>query len=541
MLRGNPEPTAGARRPRANGPTGGVPIGEWVELESSNERGLAADRVAMTVKESTKRYEPTWESVEEHPLPAWYDDAKLGIFLHWGLYSVPGWAPQVPDIQQMLRTEGPRSMLSHNPYAEWYLNSMRVPDSPTRRHHLETYGNVPYDTFVQTFNEQSARADLEELAGVCRDAGARYVVLTTKHHDGFTLWPSERPHPAKGRYHAERDLVAEMGEAVRNQGMRMGLYYSGGYDWPFNDALLTNPADAMLAVPTGPEYLAYATAHMRELIERYEPSVLWNDICWPAGGNLAELFAEYYNTVPDGVINDRWLQPTGPRNRVTDTIARGAGNVMQATWKFLPEGWKSLTFPAATHYDFNTPEYATFDDIEATKWESTRGVGHSFGANRNERPEDIVTATGLIRSFCDIVSKNGNLLIGIGPDPSGRIPTEQRAPLEGLGEWMAINGEAIYGSRPWTVPGTKTSEDTEVRFTAGDGMVYAMLIEAPGRQRFRLRDTDASDVTGVRLLGCDEALHWDRRGGSLEVTLPERLAVSAAHVLAIEGSLRSRS
>ena len=166
-------------------------------------------------------------------------------------------------------------------------------------------------------------------------------------------------------------------------------------------------------------------------------------------------------------------------------------------------------------------------------------MGHSFGANRNERPEDIVTATGLIRSFCDIVSKNGNLLIGIGPDPSGTIPAEQRAPLQGLGEWMSINGEAIYGSRPWTVPATRTSEDTEVRFTAGTAWCYALLVDPPGRRQFRLRGTDASDVTGVRLLGCDEPLGWDRRGGSLEVTLPERLPVSAVHVLAIEGLLRS--
>lgn len=493
----------------------------------------------MTSTVSALHYQPTWDSVSEHPLPSWYDDAKLGIFVHWGLYSVPGWAPQVPDIQEMLRNQGPKAMLRDNPYAEWYLNSMRVPGSPTQRHHRETYGDVPYDAFLEAFDEGSTAADLDALAGVCRDAGARYVVLTTKHHDGFTLWPASRPHPRKGRYHARRDVVGALSDAVRGQGMRMGLYYSGGYDWPFNDALLTNPADAMLAVPTGPDYLDYATAHVRELIERYRPSVLWNDICWPAGGNLAELFADYYNAVPDGVVNDRWLQPTSPRNRATDAVARGAGDVMQAMWRFLPEGWKSLTFPAATHYDFTTPEYATFDRIEAGKWESTRGVGHSFGANRNERPEDIVTATGLIRGFCDIVSKNGNLLIGIGPDASGSIPEEQRAPLSGLGEWMSANGDAIYGTRPWVTPSSRTSEDTEVRFTTRDGTVYALLVDQPGRPQFSLRHTDASSVTSVRLLGESMDLPWGVSDGALRVTLPERLPVSAAHVLAVEGGLGS--
>jgi alpha-L-fucosidase len=488
---------------------------------------------------STTRYEPTWESVGSHPLPEWYDDAKLGVFLHWGLYSVPGWAPQVPDIQEMLQHHGPRAMLRDNPYAEWYLNSMQVPGSPTQRHHAATYGaDTPYDAFRDPFDVESSNADLDALAGVCADAGARYVVMTTKHHEGFTLWPATRPHPRKGAYHARRDLVGDLTAAVRARDLRMGLYYSGGYDWPYNDAVMANPADAMLAVPVGDDYRDYVTAHVRELIERYEPSVLWNDICWPAGGNLAELFAEYYNAVPDGVVNDRWLQPTGPRNRVIDTLARGAGDLVQATWRFLPSGWKSLTFPAATHYDIRTPEYTSFDTIEDKKWESTRGVGHSFGANRNERPQDIVTATGLIRGFCDIVAKNGNLLIGIGPNPDGTIPAEQQVPLRGMGEWMRVNGEAIYGSRPWLVPGTLTSEATEVRFTRTAGTVHALLVDPPGRRTFHLRDIDGTGATSVRLLGTDELLDIGLRDGELEVTLPDRLPVSAVHVLAVEGDLR---
>ncbi|CAN5590572.1 hypothetical protein BH10ACT3_BH10ACT3_05330 [soil metagenome] len=237
-------------------------------------------------------FEPTWDSVSGHALPGWYDDAKLGIFLHWGLYSVPGWAPQVANIQDLLHNQGPRAMLHDNPYAEWYRNSMQLSDSPTHRHHVATYGGAPYDSFVSAFDEGTAAADLDALAAVCKGAGANYVVLTTKHHEGFTLWPSTTPHPVKGRYHARRDLVGDLTEAVRAQDMRMGLYYSGGYDWPWNDAIMSNPADAMLAVPTDPAYGDYAAGHVRELIERYAPSVLWNDICWPAGGNLAGLFAE---------------------------------------------------------------------------------------------------------------------------------------------------------------------------------------------------------------------------------------------------------
>ena len=149
---------------------------------------------------STTRYEPTWESVGSHPLPEWYDDAKLGVFLHWGLYSVPGWAPQVPDIQEMLQHHGPRAMLRDNPYAEWYLNSMQVPGSPTQRHHAATYGaDTPYDAFRDPFDVESANADLDALAGVCADAGARYVVHDHQAPRGLHPVAGDPTPPAQGR------------------------------------------------------------------------------------------------------------------------------------------------------------------------------------------------------------------------------------------------------------------------------------------------------------------------------------------------------
>ncbi|MCB0901326.1 MAG: alpha-L-fucosidase [Actinobacteria bacterium] len=476
-------------------------------------------------------YQPTWESVSQHPVPGWFDDAKLGIFLHWGLYSVPGWAPQVPDIQQMLREQGPNGMLRNNPYAEWYLNTMRIQGSPTWEHHRQTYGpDFPYDGFASIFNEHSSQADLDALAEVCASAGAQYVVLTTKHHDGFTLWPSALAHPTKGHYHAQRDLVGDLTAAVRSKGLRMGLYYSGGYDWPFNNALLANAGDVALAVPPGKDYADYADGHVRELIEAYAPSVLWNDICWPPDADLAALFAYYYNRVAEGVVNDRWLQRAMPRNAVMDAGARGMGWLLQAGWRAVPEKFKNLTFPASTHYDFRTPEYASFDEIQQKKWEATRGVGHSFGANRNERPEDIITATGVIRMLCDVVSKNGNMLIGIGPDPDGSIPEEQQRPLRGLGEWLAVNGEAIYGTRPWTVAATTTTEGTDVRFTQRDGRVYAILLDQPGVRRFAFRGVRLGGDE-VRLLGSDAGVALGTAGDLRSIELPAEVPVSAALVL----------
>lgn len=478
-------------------------------------------------------YQPTWESVGGHPLPDWYDDDKLGVFLHWGLYSVPGWAPQVDDIQSLLRDRGPAAMLRDNPYAEWYLNSSRLEGSPTWRHQRETYGpDATYDRFIAPFDDGTGGADLATIAEICRAAGARYVVLTAKHHDGFCLWPTALHHPCKGRYHSRRDLVGDLRSAVLDAGLRMGLYYSGGYDWPYNNAVLRNPADSFLAVPHAPDYLRYATGHVRELIERYRPSVLWNDICWPTDSDLPALFAEYYNTVPDGVINDRWAQPPEYRGRMYEALARAGGAVVQRCWPLIPQRFKSLTFPAEHHYDFRTPEYAQFDSIEQKKWESTRGVGHSFGANRNERPQDFVTSTELVRSFADIVSKNGNLLIGIGPDEHGRIPDEQIAPLRGLGAWLRTNGSAIYRTRPWLVASATTTEGSEVRFTQREGAVHAILLDIPTRE-FGIRGVDATAVTEVGLLGLDEPVEWEVRGGRLWLRTPERLPVSPAHVLTL--------
>jgi len=488
-------------------------------------------------------YEGTWESVGTHRVPGWYDDAKLGIFIHWGLYSVPGWAPRVPDIQQLLVEDGPKRMLRESPYAEWYRNSMQIKGSPTHEYHARVYGqDYPYDNFVRTFDDASSRADLDAIADLCQTAGARYVVLTTKHHDGFALWPSAVPHPVKGDYHAQRDLVGDLTEAVRARRMRMGLYYSGGYDWPYNDAVLTTAADAVLAAPQDPSYVEYVTAHYRELIDRYQPSVLWNDISWPRDPRLPELFAHYYNTVEDGVINDRWKEPGLARNKVSDAVVRGVGAAVQALWQFIPERRKHLTFATPKHCDFRTPEYEALRTVTTRKWELAQGVGHSFGANRHEQPEDIISETDLIQCFCDVVAKNGNLLLGVGPRPDGTIPELQQAPLRALGAWLGANAEAIYGSRPWLVTESVAADGTPLRFTKSGEGVYALIMGTPHSRRLTMRAIDGSRLRRVRLVGADTQLDWTvEGGGDLSVTLPEQLPTSAVTVLDLGTDVRARA
>jgi alpha-L-fucosidase len=229
-------------------------------------------------------------------------------------------------------------------------------------------------------------------------------------------------------------------------------------------------------------------------------------------------------------VNDRWTQGRVPGPALEAGIRLG-GAAVQGLWRFLPDRFKELRTPPVPHADFTTPEYAQHAEIVEAKWEATRGVGHSFGANRHERPEDVITTTELVRSFVDIVAKNGNLLIGVGPDPDGTIPSWQAAPLLGLGAWLETNDEAIVGSRPWAVAGGRTSQGTEVRFTRRADQVYAVLLEAPPSRRFELRDIDARGLESVAVLGLDEAPEWEVIDGRLTVDLPDRLPPTPALTL----------
>ena len=416
------------------------------------------------------------------PGAVWYDDAKLGIFIHWGLYSVPGWAPRVPDIQQLLIHDGPKRMLRESPYAEWYRNSMQIKGSPTQRvpRRRPTARTTPTTTSSRTFDDASSGADLDAIADLCQAAGARYVVLTTKHHDGFALWPSAVPHPVKGEYHARRDLVGDLTEAVRARRMRMGLYYSGGYDWPYNDAVLSTAADAVLAAPQGPRYVEYVTAHYRELIDRYRPSVLWNDIAWPKDPRLPELFAHYYNTVEEGVINDRWREPGLARNEVTDAVVRGAGAALQALWPLIPERRKHLTFA--------TPEALRLPHARVRGPAHRHGAQVGAGAGRRalvrRQPSRASPRTSSRRRTSSSASatwcrRTATSSSAWARGPTGPSPRLQQAPLRGLGAWLDVNAEAIYGSRPWVVTESATGDGTPLRFTKSGEGVYALVMGMP--------------------------------------------------------------
>ena len=360
------------------------------------------------------RFEATASSLANHTVPAWYHGAKFGIFVHWGIYSVPAYAP-VPrgNIAEMFASMSPREAFKQQPYAEWYLNSLRIPNSPVRRYHEQTYGeNSSYWDFAVRFNEAARDWRAADWASLFADAGARYVVLVTKHHDGFPLWNPRARHPHMPTFHAERNIVAELTEAVRGAGMRMGYYYSGLLDWTFTPRPIRDFVDLMTNTPSSRSYAEYQERHWRELMTTYRPAMLWSDIGYPPGSNPAKLMADFYNMVPDGVVNDRWVQlPRPARFAVRLPIARQRMN-RQAVRAFHNGGTNPMQ---PVHADFTTPEYTSLAEVTETKWESTRGIGQSFAYNQFEPEESYLTVSELTRMFADIISKNGNLLLNVGP------------------------------------------------------------------------------------------------------------------------------
>jgi len=370
-------------------------------------------------------------------VPSWFTDARFGVFIHWGPYSVPAWA----EPRGELGTIPDREWFARNPYAEWYWNSLKIPDSPTADHHRRTYGDAPYEAFLDAWAAE--RFDADELMALIGRAGARYVVPTTKHHDGVALWPA----PGSGTRNTatrgpRRDLIREIATAARRRGLRFGTYYSGGLDWGFAPG---PPIESRhdFHRPVDERYAAYAYRQVVDLIDRFRPDILWNDIDWPDTGKtdspfgLFDLIGRYRAAVPDGVINDRWGVPLS---------------------------------------DFRTSEYQQHLDNEAAPaWEHCRGIGLSFGYNQLEDENEYLTPRQAVRLLVDVVSRGGNLLLNVGPRADGTLPELQRDVLEGLAAWMREGSVAIHGATPVRDGGLFRSEDPWIRWTATSEAVHAIV------------------------------------------------------------------
>jgi len=424
---------------------------------------------------------------------------------------------------------------------EWYLNALRIPDSPTAKHHAETYGkDFSYFDSREQFAANAAKVNFEDWADLFVDIGARDVVMVTRHLDGYPLWPTNIPNPhMPADYRSSRDLVGDLSAAVRSRGLKLGLYYAGGTDWTFTDEPIRRLTDLLEQGALGEEYARYATAHWRELIDRYHPDVLWNDMGWPAEQDPHEIFAAYYNSVADGVVNDRWTQVTLPDGRLGRNLYLGfIGLAMRLMAQFHRKVPKQVQ---KNHFDFTTHEYDPPTEPEKSTWELTRGLGNSFGYNAQETVANLLNGPELIRLFVDVVAEGGNLLINVGPDGEGRIPEIQQRPLRELGEWLRINGEAIYSTSPWSTRAAATADGDRVRFTQKAGAIYVVVLADELDPHLVVKGVTLPAASRGKVLGSDISVDWSRQGNDVAFTLSAGpVPAQVAHVLAITGGSATR-
>ena len=377
----------------------------------------------------------SYDTFQNRECPEWFRRAGFGIFIHWGMYAIPAFAPRGRAIHELMHDHYD-DMNKYLPYAEWYENALRLDGSATQEYHRKHFGDAPYLDFRKPFDTASQHFNADTWADLFQAAGAKYVVFVTKHHDGYCLWPTRVENPWRPGWHSNRDFVGELADAVRARGMRFGLYYSGGLDWTARNTPIANLGDMFAAVPTEKAYTDYAAAQLRELIQRYRPSVLWNDIAWPCKKDVPELFSEYYDTVPDGVINDRWFAEDGFFNHLRNEPARKTFN------ETIKARMRSVTGPQENppppHCDFRTLEYGLGAIPKDKMWEVCRGLGLAFGYNAQERPEDFLTGQQLVAMYHETKSKGGNLLINVGPTANADIPTIQSAALLALGKELSV-------------------------------------------------------------------------------------------------------
>ena len=433
------------------------------------------------------QYTANWESLDKRPTPNWFEDAKFGIFIHWGIFSVPSWATKS-------NADGFGSG-----YSEWYWERLHTPKLKIHKEftafHKKNYGDASYQDFVQQFKAELYNP--ADWAQIFKNSGAKYVVLTSKHHEGFTLWPSKEswnwnavdvgPH---------RDLAGDLSQAVKVAGLHMGFYYSL-YEW-YNPNYLSdvNQYVAERMIP-----------QMKDLVTSYKPDILWTDGEWehPASTWKSEEFLSWlFNDSPvkaNIVVNDRWGNDTRGVHGSFATSEYGHGGTDNSETG-----------------DFQRP------------WEECRGMGESFGYNRNENLADYQSGKALIHELIDVVSRGGNFLLNIGPTADGRIPVIMQQRLQEIGDWLAVNGAAIYESRRWR----EAPEMEHVKFTQKGEKIYAIVTEWESHLKIPLHRKPKQ----VILLGSSDATEFNYSGTDLSITAPvvspgSDLAASSAWVYEI--------
>ncbi|MDE2902057.1 MAG: alpha-L-fucosidase [Chloroflexota bacterium] len=470
----------------------------------------------------TTRYEPNWRSLRQHQTPRWFTDAKFGIYTHWGIYCVPAWGPN----------------------ATWYPYRMYREGEPHYAHHVKTYGHPSefgYKDFIPDFN--GAKFDADAWADLFRRAGAQFAGPVAEHHDGFALWDSAHTEWNAARMGPKRDVVGELAEAVRRQGMRYMVAMHHAENWWFfphwrSDFDTSDPRYAGLyGEPHNLDFplrdvewdeqdkpsrafLDTWKAKLVEVVDKYEPDYIWFDFGLKAVHEQykQDFLAYYYNKEAE------W-------NR---------GVVVTYKWDNLPPGVGVLDIELG-----KMPDQAYHEWITDTTVDDGSGWGYL-------RETTYKSATELVQYLVDNVSKNGLMLLNVGPKPDGTIPDEAVSALEGIGDWLRVNGEAIYGTTPWWTYGEGPTEmsvsgafsDTkeklayqgsDIRFTVKRNVLYAICLDWP-EPAFTIESLNTlypGEIRSVELLGNDGELAWRMTAEGLEIERPERRPCDSAYAFKI--------
>lgn len=450
-------------------------------------------------------FAPNWESLLNYRVPQWFRDAKFGIFIHWGLYSIPAFGN------------------------EWYSRNMYVQGSPEFEHHVKTYGpqsKFGYKDFIPMFTAR--KYDPAAWARLFQRAGAKYVVPVAEHHDGFALYDCGFSKWTATKMGPKRDLTGELVKEVRKQGMVLGLSNHRIEHWYFMDEGRkfdsdvrsgkwedfygpAQPKDSPMDPPHGPAWLDEWLVRCCEMIDKYEPELFYFD-WWinyhMAKRHLRRFAAYYYN----------WAE------------AHGKGAVLNYKEDAFPPGAAVLDF-----------ERGLSADIREMPWQTDTAVGkNSWGYVSNM---DYKTPGEILGDLVDIVSKNGNLLLNIGPRGDGSIPKQDEDILLEIGRWLEVNGEAIYGTRPWRIYGEGPAGATagafnedkrapyaaeDIRFTTKGNTLYATTLARPGREVvIHSLGSNLKLLTGaiskVEIVGSKAPVKWTRASGALKVQMPGKL------------------
>jgi alpha-L-fucosidase len=451
----------------------------------------------QTVNEQGK-WKPVPESIDLHKAPEWFLDAKFGMFIDWGLWSIAGWAPK--------KEKGAM-------YPDWYELRLET-DSAFMAYHEKNWGkDFKRDDFIPLF--QARKFQPEKLISTAKKAGMKYIVPFCKHHSGYCLWPSSFTLRDAGDMGPKRDLIKPLVENCRKEGLKFGFYFSveeweypviddnqnlqnrtwGGKIEPYHAANEKKCTGKIAVKDFATDYLVPQAV---EFIDNYDPDLIWYDGDWKTNVDMLRTYniAAYFYNKAEGrkqvAINDRYGPNAGEK------------------WQRSKRG------------DFFTNEYGDMEkEVKESihAWEECRGISQSFGFNWQDTDENVISSKAFIDMFVDIVAHGGNLLLIVNLDGQGALPGVQEKRLMDIGKWLSVNGEGIYATRPY-----KQQSEGSVSYTQSkDGKyIYAILKEWPGNEMI-LNAVSFKNTGSAELLGFKKPLRWQKAGEGIRVQFPGQL------------------